>query len=218
MKILSLLCLLICFNTFAQDNNGETQRQKRPSWSQGLPERKTALKPSASMGVENTSKPKSVALNVSPEMEKPVVPTLEVELVTEPMVLPDPVIEMNVETVQPSSKSRKEAFDQYYGKQNQQNISDETNALLADYKWNVLRTTPIQIPSQFNENDSLRLNIQINPQGRVTRVSLAEGNVPAAVLESAEKSILNWRFQPPGDLGITENISKIFTIDIKTEA
>ena len=64
----------------------------------------------------------------------------------------------------------------------------------------------------------MKLHIQINPKGRVVRVTRADSNIPEYVVESAEKSIKGWRFEPPGDLGIEAVIGKTFTIDVVTEA
>ncbi len=213
MKYLLTFCLLMPFISSAQEN-----KQKRPSWSQGLPERQTSLKPTDAM----LSKPQTTDPVIdSPDantFDQPVAPELEVGLVTEAIVVPQPSIELVTEPVAPAVTSRREAREQYYSNNGGEVANNEPNPLLADYSWKVLKTTPIEVPEQFSDNESLKLKIQINPRGRVTRVTVAEADVPALLLEKAERSIMQWKFEPPKKIGIKENISRTFTIDIQTEA
>ncbi len=197
-------------------SNAQDNKQKRPSWSQGLPERKSSLKPSGSLLSKSSATDSLVA---EPEtFDQAAAPSLDVELVTEPIVVPQPSIELNIEPTKPAATSRREAMEQYYSNNGNDEIDNSPNPLIADYSWKVLKTTPIEVPEQFSNNESLRLKIQIGPRGRVTRVTVAEAEVPALLLESAERSIMKWKFEPPKKIGIKENISRTFTIDIQTEA
>lgn len=213
MKNVLIFCLLMPFISSAQEN-----KQKRPSWSQGLPERQSALKPTDTM----LSKPKTTdAVIDTPDantFDEPATPTLDVGLVTEPIVVPQPSIELVTEPAKPAVTSRREAREQYYSNNDAEAESTEPSPLVADYSWKVLKTTPIEVPEQFSDNESLKLKIQINPRGRVTRVTVAEADVPALLLQQAEKSIMQWKFEPPRKIGIKQNISRTFTIDIQTEA
>lgn len=213
MKYLLTVLVLVTGVTQAQEQTQEQQEnKKRPSWSQGLPERQAALKP-VSKGLRN---PAESNVDHTPEIEsiEMQAPALEVQLITTPIKMPATTIENPTEDTQsPAVNSRKKALEQYYSSEPQTTVA--VNPLIAEYNWQVLKTTPIELPSDYS-SDSLVLNIQINPKGKVTKVTVADSNIPDLVLEYAEKSIRKWRFQPPGDIGITENISKVFTIDIKT--
>jgi len=215
MQYIIILGLLMTFDVFAQEQGSE-QNKKRPSWSEGLPERQATMKHTSTM-----YKQQSVEESVSDEpviAEKPMAPTFDVELVTEPIVVPSPVTEIAVESLLKASVDREKAREQYFSSEEQaaEVLESKEHLLIAQYNWQVLKTTPIDIPGQGDENGTLKLTIQINPKGHVTRVSKADASIPAIVLRSAEKSIRNWRFQPPSEIGITENISKTFTIDIQT--
>ncbi len=216
MKYLIVVGLLVSGLVAAQEEQSETKK-KRPSWSQGLPERQASMKRTNSMYKQEAGS--AVTVDDPLLIEKPAAPAFEVDLVTEPIAVPKPVIEIETPAIESQvSVSREQAREQYYSN-DQQNASQgesEKNPLFDLYKWKVLKTTPIEVPGEGDGNESLKLNIQINPEGRVTRVSKGNINIPDDVLKSAEKSILNWRFEPPKEIGITENISKVFTIDIRT--
>lgn len=205
MKYLAIICLLFTFTSYAQDD------QKRPSWSQGLPERQATVKPEKQ---RFNPEPKTTSADTPPSIsdERTSAPNLEIDLSTEP-----PVIELNdqpkVSTQAPIITNRAEAQTNYYQPQSQ-TITIVSNPLLADYSWEILKITPINIPSRLKSSETIKLKIQINPQGKVTRVTSADNNISNMILRYAENSIRSWQFQPPQEIGITENISKIFTIEI----
>lgn len=215
MKYLTIFSLLMTFVVSAQEE-GQEQNKKRPSWSEGLPERQATMSPTSSMLKQETQK-ESVS-NEPVVIEKPVAPTFEVELVTEPMVVPEPMTEIKVDPIATIPVNREKVREQYFSNEQPatESLESKESHLIAQYKWKVLKTTPVEIPGKGDENDSLKLIIQINPKGHVTRVLKGDANMPSIVLKSVEKSIRNWRFQPPSEIGITENISKTFTIDVET--
>lgn len=97
--------------------------------------------------------------------------------------------------------------------------SNETiNPLITAYKWTPIKTSPKNVSESFDANETLQLNIQIQSKGEVTRVTGVDNSIPRNVFKNAEKSILKWKFQAPEELGITEDISRTFTIDLTTEA
>jgi len=213
MKFVALILLFVGVAGHAQEEN-----KKRPSWSQGLPERQAAPQPGKP--AINPGRPGMPELDVAPEIE-PIGADLGVELVTEPLAVPQPVIEAPApaEPAVPTAADRREALEQYYAGDNESDEPDpEQEALIKQYKWSVLKTSPIDIPSDYAGGDSLKLHIQINPKGRVVKVTRADAGIPEYVVESAEKSIKRWRFEPPGDLGIEQVIGRTFTIDVVTDA
>lgn len=210
-KFVVLFLILMTFVVVAQEDN----KKKRPSWSQGLPERQAVPQPGKP--AVNVDRPVESEIDATPEIE-PIESGLELELVTEPIVVPQPVIEpVSTQPEVPNVTSRREAFDQYYGGKENSDISQQ-QALIKQYKWSIVKTLPIDIPNDYTGSDSLKLHIQINPKGRVVRVTRADNSIPEYVVESAEKSIRSWRFEPPEDLGIEEVIGKTFTIDVVTDA
>jgi len=215
MKKLILLSVLIAINVNAQDEN-----KKRPSWSQGLPERQATLQPgNPSFKPADNSEPSKSEPIVS-DMGKPELPDIDVGILTEPVVIPEPVLVIESAPVAASPKGRKEALEHYYSSEQQAEEAKQIviNPLVAQYTWKPIKTSPIEIPGHINGSESLKLVIQINPNGKVVSVAKADSNMSSLVLQSAEKSILNWRFEPPSELGITENISKTFTIDVELDA
>jgi hypothetical protein len=224
MKYLFLLSLLISFNSQSQVSEQSKQQsaeeveapnQKRPSWSQGLPERQKAINPSATVNNFKINPQITDASTDDRSFEVNELPKVEIELQsTQPII--DFAIE--VEPLQPVVINRKEAFEEYYNDDKAPVEETEVNPLIAAYKWTLLETTPIEVPDSFAENTTLKLKIYINPNGEVIRVNDAEAAIPRRVFKSAEKSILKWKFQAPLEMGITEDISRTFSIDIQTEA
>lgn len=60
------------------------------------------------------------------------------------------------------------------------------------------------------------MRIYINPEGYVIKIAAGAPDVPALMLKEAQQSIRDWQFEPPKDLGITDNLAKTFVIEIKT--
>ncbi|MCB1584157.1 MAG: hypothetical protein R3E90_12170 [Marinicella sp.] len=211
-KIVFLSLVLVVSLGVAQEE------KKRPSWSQGLPEREVAPQPGKP--AINPVPAETPEFEIKPEIE-PINAGLEMEIDTKAFAVPKPVIEpvttLATEDSAPSAANRREALEQYFAGDDEAS-NEQQQELIKQYKWSVLKTSPIQIPSDYKGSDSLKLHIQINPKGRVVRVTKADSNIPEYVVESAERSIKGWRFEPPGDLGINEVIGKTFTIDVMTDA
>ena len=213
MKYLMIIGLLLTFSSNAQDEN-----KKRPSWSQGLPERQAVTKP-----MDSGFKPAANddTLTSTPgltAMDQPNLPSIDVNLLENPVVIPEPVLVIETEPLVPTASNRKAAFDQYHSNESPAEAVNEINPLIAEYKWIPIKTMPIEVPASSDKNKQLKLIIQINPKGQVVAVNKADANISALVMQSAEKSILKWRFVPPSELGITENISKTFAIEIEIGA
>lgn len=216
MKHLIILGLLVTVNGQAQEQQ-QQEEQKRPSWSQGLPERPSSVNPSATVNDFKIDKQARLTSTDDRSLETSTLPEVEIELEnTQPLV----DFKLDVEPIKPAAISRREAFEEYYNDEDNETVaeSEAVNPLIAEYKWALLKTTPIEVPENSAENTTLKLKIYINSKGHVTRVKEADTNIPNRMFRSAEKSILKWRFQAPSELGITEEISKTFSIDIQSEA
>ncbi|MCW8870840.1 MAG: hypothetical protein OQK49_09065 [Proteobacteria bacterium] len=207
MKHLIITCLLIILSgtLFAQ-----TQTQtKRPSWSQGLPKRQPSQQP-GKPGFTPEQNNQSVQSKPDIRSERPTTPDIEIDLATQPE------LEFNVQpqTIeQPVTEPVRRAG---YRRMNKRTPDDkDINPLHQQYNWLVVKTEPINIPPRFATKNQLKVRIYINPEGQVVRVAAGSPDVPALMLKQAQQSIEHWQFEPPKNIGISDNISKTFTIDIE---
>ncbi len=221
MKYLIITFLLISFNVDAQEDKASisddtAKNKKRPSWSQGLPERQSSINTITSMNSLKTNTDTEENLKDDIKFNKTEMPNIEIDVAST-----KPVMELKIEPVNHNILTRKQVFEQYYSsdkKTEKENTTNSDDSLSSAYKWTPIKTSPVNISESFDTNEALKLNIQINPKGDVTRVTSADNSIPRKVFKHVEKSILNWKFQAPEKVGITEKISKTFTIDITTEA
>lgn len=225
MRTTFLIIALLSGAAFAQNstqqNNDQAvedkppvnEQKKRPSWSQGLPERQNA--PSAGSLL---SKPKAV-IDDTPEQQaiRPELEAPEIDLGFKPK----PASEFNVEPVSVDlSLSREEMRESFYESEKDQpepEVEVVDSALLAQYKWQVVKVTEVEVPNNFDASKALNLNIHINPKGEVIKVVSEDSGLSSRAMRVIEKSIKNWRFEPPADLGIASNINKSFNIDIQAD-
>ncbi|KAA3651592.1 MAG: hypothetical protein DWP95_00515 [Proteobacteria bacterium] len=204
MKFLIILTALMTVTmSFAQTET------RRPSWSQGLPERPTSQQPDRpGFNTESTtdSTPETPAIKT----ERPITPSLEIDLATEPE------IDFNIQPERPIVPQTEPVRRAGQGSfRTRQSNTAQVNPLHEQYPWTVVKITPIKISDRYATKDTLKVRIFINPNGEVIKVTAASPDVPALMLKKAQKSIEQWRFAPPKDLGITENLAKTFTIEIK---
>ena len=206
MKHLTLTILLISLTSalFAQEQS------KRPSWSQGLPERQTSQLP-GNPGLE--SKENKTAIQSQPEIsiEKPAAPEIKIELSTQPemefKVEPNAIEQPLMQPIRRAGQRRL----------NNRTIGEKvSNPLHQQYSWSLVKTEPIDITSRHATKNQLKVRIYINPEGQVVRVAAGAPDVPALMLKEAQQSIQQWQFEPPKEIGITDNLVKTFTIEIKT--
>jgi outer membrane biosynthesis protein TonB len=200
------LLIILTGTLFAQT---ETQT-KRPSWSQGLPERQTNLQP-GKPGFESEQNKRAVQSQPDITAERPSTPQIEIDLSTQPdmefNVKPEAIEQLETEPVRRAGIRRL----------NNKSMDDkDINPLHQQYNWSVVKTEPINIPPRFATKNQLKVRIYINPDGQVVRVAAGSPDVPALMLKEAQHSIQQWQFEPPKDIGITDNLSKTFTIDIET--
>ncbi len=187
----------------------ETQT-KRPSWSQGLPERQSSQLPGKPGFTPEPTEP-STQSQPKTNTDRPVAPHLEIELTTQP--------ELDFSTQPEAIEQRETEPVRRVGYRRLHNRATEEpniNPLHQQYKWAIVETTPIDIPAHHVTKNQLKVRIFINPNGEVVRVAAGAPDVPALMLKQAQKSIEKWRFEPPKNLGITDNLAKTFTIEIKT--
>jgi len=187
----------------------ETQT-KRPSWSQGLPERQT-IQPPGNPGFEPEQSEPSIQSQPTIKAERPITPDIEIDITTQPelelKVSPEVIEQPQVEPVRRAG---------YRRLSNRSVENKDDDQLYKQYNWSPIKTVPINIPPRHATKNELKVRIYINPDGRVVRVAAGAPDVPAMMLKQAQQSIQQWQFEPPKDIGITDNIAKTFTIEIKT--
>lgn len=217
MRFFIIFAFLMTSNTQAQSE------QKRPSWSQGLPERETTL--SAGQPVITLKAEQNSQEVASPTIENATTerPEIELEAFKAPQLnykiqLDEPIkaneIEVSVE--EREVIARRAGPDSRVRKNTQDFNSKTVNSLHDDYSWKVLSTTPIEMPGQLSNTESINVDIHINPDGSVEKVTTNDPNVSSRMLKYASKSIENWKFEAPEKLGITDVMSKNFAIEIKS--
>lgn len=206
MKHIIYIILILFISTTL---SAQTQ-SKRPSWSQGLPERTTAGQPQTPGFKPEPIKPENQS-QPDVKTEQPITPDIDIELMTQPD------LELNI---QPNNTEQPEAAPvRRAGSRRLNNRIVETaavNPLHEQYSWHLIKTQPINIPPRHVTKNELKVRIFINPEGRVVRVAAGTPDVPAMMLKEAQYSIQQWQFEPPKNIGITDNIAKTFTIEIKT--
>ncbi|MCX7545041.1 energy transducer TonB [Marinicella gelatinilytica] len=206
MKYLIILTALMVTTISHAQTETDT---KRPSWSQGLPERQSTVQPgNPSLKTDDNRSEPIITPDISED--RPMAPVMDMNIATQP----DFDFKIEPEAPQtPNTEPVRRAGTSHF--QKREMVSKEINPLHAQYPWAIVKTTPLDIPSRYATKDTLKVRIYINPEGEVVRVAAGAPDVPALMLKQAQQSIQNWRFEPPKNLGITDTLSKTFTIEIK---
>ena len=192
--------------------------QKRPSWSQGLPEREqTTPSNQPNIRIEQDTQ--------NPLIEKPVLenvvtetPAFEMQQFDAPQLNYE--VEYKVETdksdvtaLNLNRRSRSISASRF---QNRKPTESPENPLHKEYSWEVLNTTPIELPSHLISTNNINIEIYIKPNGSVSRVTSTDPNVSSQMLKLVSESVRNWQFEAPKKIGITDILSKNFDIEIKS--
>lgn len=179
-------------NAWAQDN----EDKKKPSWSTGLPERKSAPiinTPSSEMA-KPTFEIEQPGLIELPESDLAVPAGLQ-----QKFELPEIIIDNS------ASEDIDESVD----------YEDIDLAQLHNYSWEILAMEPVKIPKTLSfSNQEVMLEISINPQGEVVKVQRVNDRTSNKILNYANTAIKQWRFKPPAAVGINAIISKIMRIEL----
>lgn len=222
MKYLIIISLLLSMNLMAQT------AKKRPSWSQGLPERQKTLSTNQpKLNVQSDNQRAGIEAPVHDniatdapdfELEEFAAPQLNYEIDRAITEQPDqseenPTTSSNNLTSDVRYRSRLSAAQRI---QKRHSIEKVNNPLHDDYKWQVLSTTPIDIPSHLHSITNLNIEIFIKPDGSVSRVSSTDPNVTSQLLKYVTESVENWQFEAPEKIGISDEMSKNFTIEIES--
>ncbi len=201
--------------------NKDDEDKKRPSWSQGIPERKATPKlgvpefdpttPEINLQPESTAAEQTEAFSVetiAPVLEQPK-PTLPARPVVE-----EPAAETS--TYQTQAETSPEDVTPVTVEAQPVTVSSAPQLLSSgmSYDWQIVYQQPVQVPaSLMADQSSVLLKISINVRGEVIDVETVQNDTPGSLLNHAKKSISRWRFVSPREQGINEAIlSKVFEI------
>ena len=93
----------------------------------------------------------------------------------------------------------------------------ETAADQVEYSWNILKRTAVKYPVKAaidNLEGWVEVEITINPSGEVVSASPTKYSRRGRIFgKPAVQSVSQWLFDPPSDVGITENITRVYLIE-----
>lgn len=212
-KFAALLCLM-SLTVIAQNS------PQRPSWSQGLPERQKAPTAAPSkLTIENETDDSQSKPVIDPfETERP---NLDIKIDNEPVAVA-PIEDIQIAPSVPESTEedivRLDRRSSPGAAARAKRVDNKAvdAALLSQYQWQVVKTTPVYIPSQVKDIETLKVIIHIRPSGRVSKVEAMDDSLPIRAMSQIADSIKEWRFEPPKNVGIDATISKPFEIDIRS--
>ncbi len=217
MKYVFNLIVLLASIAQAQTESAATEI-KRPSWSQGLPERHKAPK-FEQPSLEIEEQPDTVQ---TPMIERNA-PVIEPILTEQPKFTLEKfdVPEFEVQSTAPQQTAILEdakpvRLDSLAKKRNRIGGEKQVNPLHQQYHWKVISTQPINIPSHLTSVNNINVKIFLKPNGQVSKVTSNDPNVSSTMLKYASESISNWLFEAPEKIGITEVMSKQFDIEIQS--
>ncbi len=228
MKYFALI-IIFSFNPFTL--HAQSEEQKRPSWSQGLPERQKA--PTAnSINLDFDSRDQSESQvssldSVSTESPKFELESIEIEALDgesfgaksidmEKFKVPEIEYQAEPSTINPPASEQIVRLDSLSKNRNRSIKYKPTNPLHKQYKWQVLSTTPIEMPTHLSSNENITVKIFIKPDGSVSKVTSSDPNLSSLALNYVSDSIEKWLFEAPSKLGINDVMSKNFSIEIKS--
>lgn len=220
MKYIIIISLLFSVTVKAQTD------KKRPSWSQGLPERqKTVSTSQPRLSIQDESQSTDVEAPIHDNIAAET-PTFELEEFAPPQLkyeINQTATEQPTQTEENTNSPHSVSGSNYRsrlsaGQRFQKRSSNKTvkNPLHDEYKWQVLSTTPIGVPSHLNNVTNLNIEIFIKPDGSVSRVSSTDPNVTSQLLKYVTESVENWQFEAPEKIGIYDEMSKNFAIEIES--
>lgn len=216
MKYTIYISLFLSSAAFAQNTDEQKTEEinkKRPSWSQGLPERQKVLKPGTpALNLDSTNR--SVLETPVIEQVQTEQPKFELEQLEVPTF--DHNIEIEAPVLDQVNTQAAQRLDVRAKSSRRSLAAKEVNPLHAKYKWKVLRTTTIEMPSQLKRQSPIDVIIYIKPNGSVSKVTSKDPEVSSTMLKYVSESIQNWQFDAPSKLGIDEIISKKFAIEIQS--
>lgn len=205
-KFIAFSCsLLISLSSIATES-------KRPSWSQGLPERKNQPTPPPQIEKPITKPSTNHALfrkqleNLSQQNQTLNDSTNHSESFTEIPLLPQQ------KKLTSADKNHTDFSPITVIQSTRQN-----KQIPEHYPWEITRLTPVVVPRYWlSKYPTVMLDISINPNGQVNEISVNELNpMPDSLKTRIERSIKRWHFTAPKDYGITENIVRPFEIQLQ---
>ena len=223
MKNVILLSLLLA-------GLAEAEEKKRPSWSQGLPERTAAPSMQVPVTKPTDFRPEAptVDLDVSDVLENPVMTVAEpIEQTADPVIEMADEVEVEApevvaETAEDSADVRLLAAAEPLINQPERTeptglIPEVDESLSADqYSWTIEKQLPVRVSANvFSQYNSVLLKVMINNNGEVVGVDKVIANTPDLVVQQAERSLKRWRFLAPASEGIKASLlSRVLKVQL----
>ena len=229
-KTILLVAMLSTQLAWSQENDG-----KRPSWSQGLPERHKTAAPNMKNQIPTMEDGLGADLDLGMSrtdiefegLSKPVVIKPENKKIdaVEPIEpVHSPVVEFDTEAVLQAPSTATSTSHQ------KSNVNMQSNVLVqqkekvqapvdenaASYLWHVERMVPVQVPKSLAaQHHSVLLKLSIDSQGKVIDVSPVIDQTSPTVMRHAIRYVNQWRFEPPRKQGINHELSRVFNVSIQ---
>ncbi len=218
------LCLLmgLFYPLVSLAQESEETEKKKPSWSTGLPERKTA--PSMNAPVTEVGKPDFEMAEPEtiemPESDMELTDGLNNEFTmpqitidnslseeVEPEPEPEPVVE---------SKPIETSDVQYEVYAATDSSVNRNSSLAGDYQWEIIKMKPVKVPKTLlYKAQDVMLEITINPLGEVVKVNRVDKRLSDSIFKYANHVIKKWRFEAPESAGIDSNISQTMRVELQ---
>ena len=199
--LISLLCLSLSLALSAKE-------LKRPSWSQGLPQRTDAKAP-----VIEITKP--LAEETTSNLNRTIIkPSHQTQSISAPApIFPQP--KPMIETAPPESAPSDNI-------QSTITVIQSKPATINDkphYPWNITRMTAVTAPSFWvKKYPTVHINISIQPNGQVEAIhEVTDKPIPQALMLKIQRTIKQWRFTAPEEYGIQTNLTRPFKIQLQPD-
>ena len=212
--------------------------KKRPSWSQGLPERQAVpslykpqleppefnpeqivVEPPTVVLPETQAMPTSTQVPVADEAHAVGGKDTASEQLNEAVVVAHALPPKRQQDVRPDNEM---STDWVSGSNERQlNIQSETSQSVliseAQYSWKLLRQNPVEVSSMLlSDTNNIQVRISVNNQGQVIGVEAVQAETPTALVQQASRAIKRWRFAEPAEEGVEASVlSKVFEVELQ---
>ncbi|MCW8869464.1 MAG: hypothetical protein OQK49_02070 [Proteobacteria bacterium] len=199
--LISFLCLSLSLAISAKE-------LKRPSWSQGLPERTDSKAPELKIA-KPFNEDKELTLNRT--LIKPNHQTQSISVPSPNYQQQKPVIETTFSESNPPDNNHS-TITVIQSKPAKNNINQQ-------YPWNITRMAAVTAPAFWvKKYPSVHINISIQPNGQVESIrEITDKPIPQALMVKIQRAIKQWRFTAPEDYGIHTNLSRPFKIQLQPD-
>ncbi len=193
--------VLILWVSLAGAQNNKDEDKKRPSWSQGIPERQST----PDMGRPQFD-PADSAIEIETSAVAEGVNDFKLDVITPEITPPATLPDLPEPVIRPASADVA--------------VTAAVSAVEAAsndlYDWHIEQQQPVLVPADTLQIlDRVMMKISINANGEVVAVEAAQDDLPQDLFNRARKSINQWRFAAPKYQGVEVAIlSRVFEINL----